>query len=64
MVYPKYKLIEDLVHYILSRCDVYNGLHGNDEFFEKVPMSLRAIANQEANLHGVEVIPGLDMRRG
>ena len=26
-------------------------------------MSLRAIANREANLHGVEIMPGLDLCR-
>ena len=62
-LYPKYKLIEDLVHYILSGCNVHNGLHGNDKFFEQVLMSLRAVANREANLHGVEGMPGLDLRR-
>ena len=59
-----YKLIEDLVHYILSGCDVHDGLCHYDEFFYQVFMSLRAIANREANLHGVEVIPGLNLRRG
>ena len=62
--YPKYKLIEDLVHYILSGCNVHNGLRGNNEFFEQVLMSLRAVANREANLHGVEVILSLDLHRG
>ena len=27
-------------------------------------MSLRDVANREANLHGVEVMPGLDLRQG
>ena len=27
-------------------------------------MSLRAVTNQEANLHGVEVMPDLDLLRG
>jgi hypothetical protein len=26
-------------------------------------MSLRAIANREANIHGMEIMPGLDLRR-
>ena len=61
MVYPKYKLIEDLVHHILSRCDVRDGLCG--EIFYQIFISLRAIVCQEANLHGVEIMPGLDLCR-
>ena len=64
MDYPKNKLIKDLVHYILSGCDVYYGLHGHGEFFEQVFMLLRAITHWEASLHGVELIPGLDLRCG
>ena len=64
MICPKYKLIKDLVHHILSRCDVHNGLHYNDEFFKQVLMFLRAIAHRQAGLHGVELIPSLDLRRG
>ena len=63
MVYPKYKLIKDLVHYILSGCNVHDGLRDNDEFFKQVLMFLRAIAHREASLHGVELILGLDLRR-
>ena len=63
MVPPKYNLVEDFVHHILSRCDVHDGLHRYDKFFYQVHMSLRAVANREANLHSVEVIPGLDLRR-
>ena len=59
---PKYNLVEDFVHHILSRCDVHDGLRRYSEFFYQVLMSLRAIANQEANLHGMEVMPGLDLR--
>ena len=64
LVYPKYKLIEDLVHYILSRYNVHNGLRGNNKFFEQVLMFLRAVAHQEPSLHGVEVILSLDLCRG
>ena len=60
---PKYNLVEDFVHHILSRCDVHDGLRRYGEFFYQVLMSLRAIANQEANLHGMEVKPSLDMCR-
>ena len=63
MVYPKYKLIEDLVHHILGGCDVHYGLRCHDEFFEQVLMFLRAIAHWEASLHGVELMPSLDLRR-
>ena len=64
LVCLKYKLIKDLVRHILSRCDVHNGLYCNDEFFEKVLMFLRAVAHWETGLHGVELVPGLDLRRG
>ena len=63
MVPPKYNLVKDFVYHILSRCDVHDGLRRYDEIFYQVLMSLRAIANREANLHGVEVMPGLDLRR-
>ena len=64
MVYPKYNLIEDLVHHILSGCDVYYGLCCHDEFFEQVLMLLRAITHWETNLHGVELVPSMDLCRG
>jgi hypothetical protein len=60
---PKYNLVEDFVHHILGRCDVYNGLCRYGEIFYQIFMSLRAIANWEANLHGVEIMPGLDLCR-
>ena len=60
---PKYNLVEDLIHHILSGCDVHDGLRRYSEIFYQIFMSLRAIANQEANLHGVEIMPGLDLRR-
>ena len=60
---PKYKLIEDIVYHILSGCDVHDGLRRYGEIFYQIFMSLRAIANREANLHGVEIMPGLDLRR-
>ena len=63
LVFPKYKLMEDLVHHILSRCDVHNGLCRDDKFFDQVLMLLRAIAHQETSLHGVELIPDLDLCR-
>ena len=62
--YPKYKLIKDLVHHILSGCDVYYGLRCHDEFFEQVLMLLKAVAHWETSLHGVELIPSLDLCRG
>ena len=61
---PKYRLIKDLVHHILSRCDVHYGLRCHNEFFEQVLMFLRAIAHWETSLHGVELVPGLDLRCG
>ena len=63
-VCPKYNLIEDLVHHILSGCDVHDGLHRYDEFFHQVLMLLRAIAHWEASLHGMELVPSLDFCRG
>ena len=63
-VYPRYKLIEDLVHYILSGCNVHNGLHGDDELFDQILMLLEAITHQEAGLHGVEFVAGLDLSYG
>ena len=62
--YPKYKLIKDLVHYILSSCDVHNGLRYHDESFKQVPMFLRAITHREASLHGMELILSLDLHCG
>ena len=63
LVRPKYKLIKDPVHHILSRCDVHNGLSHVDEFFDQIFMLLGAIAHQEASLHGMEFVPGLDLHR-
>ena len=60
---PKYNLVEDFVHHILSRCDVHDGLRRCAVIFYQIFMSLRAIANWEANLHGVEIMPDLDLRR-
>ena len=60
---PKYNLVEDFVHHILSGCDVHDGLCRYGEIFYQIFMSLRAIANREANLHGVEIMPGLDLCR-
>ena len=62
--YPKYKLIEDLVHHILSGYDVYYGLHCLGEFFKQVLVLLRAIAHWETSLHGVELVPSLDLCHG
>ena len=64
MIYPKYKLIEDLVHHILSGYDVYYGLRCHGEFFKQVLMLLRAIAHWETSVHGVELVPSLDLCRG
>ena len=59
--YPKYKLIKDLVHHILRGCDVHYGLRCHDEFFEQVFVLLRTITSQETNLHGVKIVPSLDL---
>ena len=59
---PKYNLVEDFVHHILSGCDVHDGLRRCGEIFSQVFMSPRSIANREANLHGMEIMPGLNLR--
>ena len=64
MIYLKYKLIEDLVHHILSRCDVYYGLRCHGEFFKQVLMLLRTIAHWETCFHGVKLVPSSDLCRG
>ena len=62
--YPRYNLIKDLVHHILGGCDVYYGLRCHDKLFEQVLMLLGAIAHRETSLHGVELVPSLDLCRG
>ena len=62
--YPRYNLIKDLVHHILGGCDIHYSLRCHDEFFEQVFMFIRAVAHWEANLHGVELVPSLDLCRG
>ena len=61
MIYLKYKLIKDLVHHILSGCDIYYGLRCHNEFFEQVLMFLRTIAHWKTSLHGVELVPSLNL---
>ena len=53
-----------MVYHILSGCDVYYGLRCVDEFLDQLLVLLKAIAHQEADLHGVELVPGLDLCRG
>ena len=60
---PRYNLVEDFIHHILSGRDVHDGLYRSGEIFYQILMSLRAIVNREANLHGVEIMPGLDLCR-
>ena len=64
MIYLKYKLIEDLVHHILSRCDVYCGLRYHGEFFKQVLMLLKAVAHWETCFHGVKLVPSLNLCHG
>ena len=64
IVSPKYNLVKDFVCHILSGCDVHDGLRRCGEIFYQVFMSLRAIANWESNLHGMELVPCPDLRRG
>ena len=61
---PRYKLTKDLVHHILGGCDVYYGLRFHDKLFEQILMLLRTIAYWETSLHGVEIVPSLDLCRG
>ena len=61
--FPKYNLVEDFVHHILSGCDVHDGLCRSSEIFFQIFMSLRAIVGREANLHGTEIMPSLDLHR-
>ena len=61
--FPKYNLVKDFVHHILSEYDVHDGLRRYGEIFYQIFMSLRAIANREANLHGVEIMPGSNLCR-
>ena len=44
----------------MSGCDVHNGLRCVD----KLLVLPGAISHREAGLHGVELIPGLDLRHG
>ena len=62
--YPKYKLIKDLVHHVSSGCDVCYGLRCHGEFFEQVLVLLGAVAHRETSLHGMELVPSLDLCRG
>ena len=39
---PKYNLVEDFIHHILSGCDVHDGLRRYGEIFYQIFMSLRA----------------------
>ena len=61
---PKYNLVEDFVHHILSGCDIHYGFRCHDKFFEQVFMFLRVVTYWEASLYGVELIPNLDLCHG
>ena len=63
MVPPKYNLVKNFVHHILSRCDVHDDLSHDDKLLKQILMLLKAIAHQEASLHGMELIPCLDLHR-
>ena len=58
------KLIEDIVYHILSECDVHDGLRCVNELRDQVIMLLVAVAHQEVSLHGVELVPSLDLCHG
>ena len=53
-----------MVYHILSGCDIYYGLCCIKELLDQVLMLLEAIAHWEPGLHGMELMPGLDLRRG
>ena len=61
---PKYKLIKDIIYHILGGYDVHNGLHHIVEVLDQILMHVRVVGHQEAQLHGAEIMPGLDLRRG
>ena len=61
MIYLKYRLVEDLVHHILSGCDVYYGLRCHGEFFKQVLALLRAVAHWETCFHCVKLVPCSDL---
>ena len=46
--YPRYNLIEYLVHHILSGYDVHNGLCCDDKLFDQILMPLGAVTHREA----------------
>ena len=64
MIYLKYKLIKDLVHHILSGCDVYYGLRCHGEFLKKVLVLLKAVAHWETYFHGMKLVPSSDLCHG
>ena len=61
---PKYKLIKDLLRHILRGCDVYYGLRCHGEFFKQVLVLLKGVAYWETGLHGMELVPCLNLCRG
>ena len=64
LVCPKYKLIKDIVYHILSGCDVHDGLRYIDKVFYQLLVLLGDVAHQETNLHGMEIVPDLDLCHG
>ena len=63
-VCPKYKLIEDIFYHILSDCDVHDGLRCIDKLLDQVLVLLGVVVHRKTSLHGMELVPGLDLRRG
>ena len=63
IVSPKYNLAENFIHHILGGCDVHNGLRCIDKLLDQLLVLLGAIAHWETGLHGMELVPGLDLHR-
>ena len=61
---PKYKLIKDIIYHILGGYDVHNGLRRVIRVLDQILMHVRVVGHREAQLHGVEIMPALDLRRG
>ena len=55
--------MKDIVYNILSGCNVHDGLCCIDEVLDQLLMLLRAVAHRETSLHGMELVPDLNLHR-
>ena len=53
--------MKDIVYHELNGCNVHDGLRCINEVLDKLLMLLEAIAHWEPGLHGMELMPGLDL---